>query len=145
MKGDVFYPQYIRRYAQYVLGNLIVLFLSPCSLDYQLEIFCDFDAPNNLVTTELSPSALTQDQQPQFTYITALRDRMDGCEQILNLPCLIDGASLNRGQMSGYAKAEGSWVSASGQVLNFVYQQSINGTSSNCWIYPIDCRDASLR
>ena len=119
--------------------------LSLFSLDYQLEVFCEFDAANSLVTTELSPSVLTQNQQPQFTYITALRDRMDGCQQILKLPCLIDGASLNRGQMSGYAEAEGSWVSPTGQVVNFIYQQSINGTSSNCWIYPTDCTDASLR
>ena len=125
--------------------HLVALFLSPFSLDHQLEVFCEFDAPNNLVTTELPRSALLQYQQPQFAYITTLRDRMDGCEQILNLPCLIDGASFNRGQMSRYAAAEGSWVSASGQVVNFVYQQSINGTSSNCWIYPTDCRDESLR
>ena len=100
---------------------------------------------NNFVTTVFLPATLTENEQPQFSHMLALRDRMDGCEQSLELPCLINGASLNRGQMSGYAQAEGSWVSATGQVVNFVYQQSINGTSSNCWIYPTDCKDASLR
>ena len=108
---------------------------------------CEFDAPNNFITTVLSPSALglLQAQSSQFAYLRVLRDRMYRCEQSLELPCLIDGAGLNRGQMSEYAEAVGSWVSATEQVVNFVYQQSINGTSSNCWISSTDCSDASLR
>ena len=114
-------------------------------IDYQLEVLCEFDEPNNFVTTVLSPSALKQAQNSQHADITVLRDRMNGCEQSLDLPCLIHGASSNRRQESGYAQAEGSWVSADGQLVNFVYQQSINDHSSNCWIYLADCGDASLR
>ena len=136
----------VRQCAHYAAINyLLPLQLSLSELGDHLEVICEFDAPNDFVTTTLSPTLSMQIRQSQFAYMSVLGNRMDGCEQSLEPPCLIDGATLNRGQMSGYAQAEGSWVSAAGQVVNFVYQQSINGTSSNCWIYPKDCRDSFTR
>ena len=106
---------------------------------------CEFDTNNNFVTTIFEQEQLLATDTTMVEYIALVRDDMDRCEQFLDLPCLVNGMGVNQGQLSGYSYAEGHWIGVDGETVNFVYQNSINGTLSSCWMYPGDCQITDSR